>query len=104
MTTFTASDGKRYRATGDFVPAKDGDYWYVSGDWTLRKNIWPGLGETSGPVIHVTPVEPEYDVTVRLSENQFKRYRDISADHATADWSIAIIDAIKAGKYTEVTE
>ena len=111
MTTFTARNGKRYRFTGKFRNAGFREAHVNSAYSPLEILEGDALVNTSEartdtPRIIVTPVEPEYDVTVRLSEEQFVRYqttgRMFIEDHVGE--TVALIgQAIKAGKFTEVT-
>ncbi len=108
MTTFTAADGKRYRATGEFKPAKDGDRWYWAHIWHVRKDHNPECGEDYDPVIHVTPVEPEYDVKLRINERmyQYLKVRAATESDGTLDDELirTLIAGVKNDDFKEVTE
>lgn len=73
--TFTASDGKRYRTTGEFRPALESDYsvgalaWKPDGGADVRRCT------SDLPRIIVTPVQQTYEFRLLLTEERVDFHR-----------------------------
>ena len=113
---FKAVTGERYRVIDFRIPEVDelqvdfesGSNALLEGMAGVFKNTFTGEGKQ--PAIIVTPVEPTYEVTVRLSGDKFDYLKAGSPEQPNpmnfGPWlgNNAISDAIERGNYREVTD
>lgn len=104
---FTACDGKRYRTTGEFRACESGEVHVHGRDWPDPDTGRPATTDSRSsdyPVIIVELVEPTYIVEVELSEELLNNYRDWGVGAGLGSAAALLSEAIKEGKYREVTE
>ena len=102
---FTASDGKRYRTTGEFRHPAIGELFVglMHSVFDLQEGKARVAKATSStdPCIVVEPVPVAYEVTVALDQVDFEFYKKLVSPYSTA--TIAMISiAIQNGNYKEV--
>lgn len=109
-TDFIVRDhsGKRYRMTGEIRPTLPDDFWFHPSDVGRAVNdtpvsIWATRNDM--PVVIVEPVSSPvtaYDVTVRLTPDEFTRLPAPYNYNTEAAIYAAVRDAIDSGNYVEV--
>ncbi len=106
--TFTAADGHKYRIDGIGTVSK-GD-WYMPNGASLDAIFfgssaplqWDYPYPSATPRIIVTRVEPRYEVTVVLTEEQFNALRSVGT--RLPDVALDVSQAIRNGLYRQLDD
>ena len=106
----TDANGRKYKPTGHFREPENGEpYWSVTSQSVCKYNAavgYTGDHPFGAMAIVLEPVPVEYVAHVRLTQEQFDRYKGF-AESATAhalDSLNVIATAIRNGDYEEVPQ